>query len=89
MVHSGLPKPHASCALAKTFVSPGRMIMGGPAFAIGAKDIPAQVSRNGYIPRLKWISTKFVLLWDEADKAGLAYQRYECAIAHRASISGA
>lgn len=44
--------------------------MGGPAFHIGAKDTPAQISRNGYIPRLKWISTKFVLLWDEQDKRG-------------------
>ncbi|RYP02811.1 hypothetical protein DL765_010681 [Monosporascus sp. GIB2] len=70
VTHSGLPKPHAGCALADTFVSPGRMIMGGPAFDIGLKDAPAQVSRNGYIPRLKWISTKFVLLWDERDKRG-------------------
>ncbi|KAL6849042.1 hypothetical protein ACO1O0_008572 [Amphichorda felina] len=31
---------------------------------------PLGVSRNGYIPRLKWISTKFVLLWDEDDKRG-------------------
>ena len=46
------------------------MIMGGPSFSIGAKDTPAQVSRNGYIPRLKWISSKFVLLWDEGDKRG-------------------
>lgn len=44
--------------------------MGGPAFGIGAKDTPVQVSRNGYIPRLEWISTKLVLLWDECDKRG-------------------
>ncbi len=28
------------------------------------------MTRNGYIPRLKWISTKLVVLWDEADKRG-------------------
>ena len=44
--------------------------MSGPAFHPGAKDTPIRVSRNGYIPRLKWISTKFVLLWDERDKRG-------------------
>ncbi|UKZ81813.1 hypothetical protein TrVFT333_009587 [Trichoderma virens FT-333] len=47
-----------------------RMIIGGPAFSIGSKDTPAHVSRNGYIPRLEWISTKFILLWDEDDKRG-------------------
>ncbi|KAK2593842.1 hypothetical protein QQS21_008457 [Conoideocrella luteorostrata] len=68
--YSRLPKPHEGCALAKTRVSAGRMIMGGPAFTIGDKDTPVQVSRNGYVPRLEWISTKFVLLWDEDDKRG-------------------
>ncbi|KAJ2974973.1 hypothetical protein NUW58_g8490 [Xylaria curta] len=70
VTHSGLPKPHAGCILAKATVSPGRMIIGGPNFDIGIKDTPAQVSRKYYIPRLKWISTKFVLLWDERDKRG-------------------
>ncbi|KAG5827097.1 hypothetical protein H9Q74_002807 [Fusarium xylarioides] len=68
--YSRLPKPHEGCALAKTRVSAGRMIIGGPAFTIGDKDTPVQVSRNGYVPRLEWISTKFVLLWDEDDKRG-------------------
>ncbi|EHK16148.1 uncharacterized protein TRIVIDRAFT_132203, partial [Trichoderma virens Gv29-8] len=68
--YSRLPKPHEGCALAKTRVSTGRMIIGGPAFSIGSKDTPAHVSRNGYIPRLEWISTKFILLWDEDDKRG-------------------
>ncbi|KAJ8113914.1 hypothetical protein ONZ43_g5031 [Nemania bipapillata] len=70
VTHSGLPKPHAGCTLANMIVYPGRMIMGGPTFNIGTKDTPAQVSRKHYIPRLKWISTKFVLLWDERDKRG-------------------
>ncbi|OAQ67740.2 Pfs domain-containing protein [Pochonia chlamydosporia 170] len=65
-----LPKPHKGCALADTEVSAGRLIQGGPAFSIGNKDMPARVSRGGYIPGLEWISTKFVLLWDEDDKRG-------------------
>lgn len=68
--YSRLPKPHEGCALANTRVWAGRMIRGGPAFTIGDRDTPVQVSRNGYIPRLEWISTKFVLLWDEDDKRG-------------------
>lgn len=28
------------------------------------------ISRNGYIPKLQWISKKFVVLWDEGDKRG-------------------
>lgn len=48
----------------------GPMITGGHSFELGIKDTPVHVARNGYIPRLKWISSKFVLLWDEADKRG-------------------
>lgn len=28
------------------------------------------MSRSGYIPRLQWIATKHVLLWDESEKRG-------------------
>lgn len=44
--------------------------MSGPAFEIGFKDTPIHVSRHGDIPRLKWLSTKLVLLWDDRDKRG-------------------
>ena len=44
--------------------------MGGSAFVLGEKDTPAHVARNGYIPKLQWISTKFILLWDETDRRG-------------------
>jgi nucleoside phosphorylase len=46
------------------------MITGGPSFELGIKDTPVHVARNGYIPRLKWISSKFFLFWDENDKRG-------------------
>ncbi|KIL83643.1 hypothetical protein FAVG1_13126 [Fusarium avenaceum] len=68
--HSGLPKPHAGCALVNKFVSAGRIISNGPSFDLGTKDKPFQVSRGGYIPLLQWMATKFVLLWDESDKRG-------------------
>lgn len=45
-------------------------IMGGPAHDLGLKDTPIHVSRVGYIPQLKWLDGKFVLLWDELDKRG-------------------
>lgn len=48
----------------------GQLIEGGPPFILGKKDSPVHLSRNGYIRKLKWISKKYVLLWDEADKRG-------------------
>ncbi|KLP15899.1 nucleoside phosphorylase [Fusarium fujikuroi] len=68
--HSELPKPHDQCVLAGTVITLGRMITGGPSFELGIKDTPVHVARNEYIPRLKWISSKFFLFWDESDKRG-------------------
>ncbi|KAG5816060.1 hypothetical protein H9Q74_004893 [Fusarium xylarioides] len=48
----------------------GRMITGGHSFELGIKDTPVHVARNGYVPPLKWIPSKFFLLWDEVDKRG-------------------
>lgn len=67
---SGLPKPHEGCALEKVSLSGGKFITGGFTFGIGCKDIPVHVSRDGYIPKLQWISKKFVVLWDEKDTRG-------------------
>ncbi|CAH0027544.1 unnamed protein product, partial [Clonostachys rhizophaga] len=67
---SGLPKPHQGCALANLFVSPGRCIVSNALYSLGKKDTPVHVARNGYIPKLQWLSTKLVLLWDEQDKRG-------------------
>jgi len=51
-------------------ISCGKIIIGGVTFAVGVKDVPPHLTRNGYIPKLKWIATKYVVLWDEADKRG-------------------
>ncbi|KAI0439912.1 hypothetical protein F4803DRAFT_529423 [Xylaria telfairii] len=68
--HAGLPRAIGECAFSNVRVSAGQLIAGGPSFYIGLKDTPLHVTRSGYIPRLKWISTKLVVLWDEANKRG-------------------
>ncbi|KAB8230345.1 Pfs domain protein [Aspergillus alliaceus] len=67
---SRLPRTGADCLLQKTSVSGGQMITGGLPFSIGYKDSPYHVSRSGYIRKLKWISRKFIVLWDEESKQG-------------------
>ncbi len=56
--------------MADLSVYAGRLIKDGSPFHLGYKDIPIHVSRDGYIRRLRWLSTKYVLLWDEGDKRG-------------------
>ncbi|KAL6895023.1 hypothetical protein GGI43DRAFT_411674 [Trichoderma evansii] len=70
VTHSRLPKPHTDCALSGVSISEGKLILNGPAFVIGVRDTPVYISRKNNIRRLKWISTKFILLWDERDKRG-------------------
>ncbi|OXV07933.1 hypothetical protein Egran_04303 [Elaphomyces granulatus] len=67
---TGLPHPHAGCLLEKVSISGGKVIEGGVTFAVGVKDIPPHLTRNWYIPKLRWIATKYVVLWDETDKRG-------------------
>ena len=67
---SRLPEPHAGCVLEKVSVSAGKFITGGVTFGIGNRDMPTHVTRAGYIPKLKWLSQKFFVLWDEEEKRG-------------------
>jgi serine/threonine protein kinase len=67
---TGLPPPHAGCVLEKVTISAGKFITGGMMFAVGVKDVPPHISSNSYIGRLRSISKKYVVLWDEADKRG-------------------
>jgi hypothetical protein len=39
--------------LENVFVSSGKFITGGFAFAIGYREKPVHVSQNGYVPKLK------------------------------------
>jgi len=75
---TGLPRPHAGCLLEKISISGGKIITGGATFAVGVKDTPIHLTRNGYIPNLKWIATKYVVLWDTADRRGWLVKRYQC-----------
>ncbi|KAE8364280.1 hypothetical protein BDV27DRAFT_145436 [Aspergillus caelatus] len=67
---SRLPRTHATSPLANVSISMGQLLTGDSPFILGRKDTPVHISRNGYIRKLKWISKKYVLLWDEADKRG-------------------
>lgn len=67
---SRLPGPHADCVLEKVSVAGGKFITGGFTIGLGYKDSPVHVARDGYVPKLSWISKRFVVLWDEGDKRG-------------------
>ncbi|KAJ5272482.1 hypothetical protein N7478_007607 [Penicillium angulare] len=67
---TGLPQPHAGCMLDKVSLSGGKIITGGLSFSIFLRDNPPHLARNGYVLKLKWIYTKYVMLWDEKDKRG-------------------
>lgn len=70
VAHTWLPRPHAECIFHKTSVFRGMVIKGGPSFHVGSKDKPIKLIRDGFVPRLRWLSNKLVLLWDEEDKRG-------------------
>ncbi|KAL3460111.1 hypothetical protein BJX64DRAFT_278717 [Aspergillus heterothallicus] len=65
-----LPRPRTKGILQQAIISSGQVISGGAPFNMGYKDSPFFVARDGYIRKLKWISKKFVVLWDEDTKRG-------------------
>ncbi|KAL8314645.1 hypothetical protein RB597_007099 [Gaeumannomyces tritici] len=65
-----LPVAHAGCRLERAEISGGQLIHGTVTFALGAREKPIHVSRDGYIPKLKWITGKYVILWDEESRRG-------------------
>jgi hypothetical protein len=69
--HSKLPPPSRDLALEKVSLSLGQTIItGGCTFGVSKKDTPIHVSKAGYIDKLRWISQKYVVFWDEDDKRG-------------------
>ncbi|KFX87483.1 hypothetical protein V494_06530 [Pseudogymnoascus sp. VKM F-4513 (FW-928)] len=70
MMPSGLPGPHAGCALEKVSISGGKFVAAGVSVGIGVRDKPIHVSRNGYVDKLQWIHKKYVVFWDEEVKRG-------------------
>jgi nucleoside phosphorylase len=68
---SGLPQPRASGAVKRATLHAGLIVTDGSKYAIGFKDIPLHISRhNGYILKLRWISTRFLVMWDDEEKRG-------------------
>lgn len=71
IVRSKLPGPHRGCILENLSITGGKFINAGVNFSIGNKDKPIHVSSHkGYAKKIKWISKKFVVLWDEEAKRG-------------------
>ena len=64
----GLPPPHAGYLLEKVTISGGKWLTTGATFAIGMKDIPPHITRNGYYMNIKTLEKKFVVLWDDTTK---------------------
>lgn len=56
--------------LEKVSISGGKFITAGFNFSIGTKDVPVHVSRKPYMQKLRWVSSKFIVFWDEEEKRG-------------------
>ncbi|KAK3990798.1 hypothetical protein QBC44DRAFT_368771 [Cladorrhinum sp. PSN332] len=67
---TGLPRAGREFALEKVSFSCGQFLTGGCTFGIGRKDTPIHISKASYIDKLRWISQKYTVLWDEEDKRG-------------------
>ncbi|KAI0425222.1 hypothetical protein F5Y09DRAFT_346918 [Xylaria sp. FL1042] len=67
---SRLPKAHSHHMLEKVEITAGQFVTGTAAFTLGNREKPVHISRFGYLTKLQWISSKYMVLWDEADKRG-------------------
>lgn len=56
--------------LEKATISGGMFVRGGLSFAMGIRDGSPHLLRNSYIPKLQWLATRYVVLWDETQKRG-------------------
>ncbi|UNI20829.1 hypothetical protein JDV02_006880 [Purpureocillium takamizusanense] len=66
---SGLDQPRAGCAFEKVTITAGHYITSGVSCVLGKKDKPVHAwKRDDYVVRLKWISKKFVVLYDVRDR---------------------
>lgn len=65
-----LDEPSSGFLLEKVSISGGKIITAGATIAVGFKESPVHVTRKGYIRQLRWISQRYVVLWDDADKRG-------------------
>ncbi|KAL5355091.1 hypothetical protein BJX96DRAFT_1781 [Aspergillus floccosus] len=63
-----LQYPTADSALANVSISIGHLIRGGTPFSIGTKDLHPR--RSCYVTKMRWISQRFLVLWDVEAKRG-------------------
>ncbi|KAI1420318.1 hypothetical protein F5Y12DRAFT_719702 [Xylaria sp. FL1777] len=67
---SRLPKARSHHMLEKVEITAGQFVTGTAAFTLGNREKPVHISRFGFLTKLQWISSKYMVLWDEADKRG-------------------
>ena len=65
-----LPKPSSGFMLERVSLSAGKVIQGVVTFLPGVRDVAPHRTRQGNISQLRWISSQYVLFWDEHDKRG-------------------
>lgn len=65
-----LPRPSAGLFLDKVSITAGSIITGGASLTPGVKELPPHLERQGMIPKLRWLSRKYVVFWDEEAKRG-------------------
>ena len=66
---SQLQKTQKGFAFEKVTISGGQFISAGASFLIGKKDSPVLIrARDDYLSQLRWISKKFVVLYDVGDR---------------------
>ena len=56
--------------LDKVSITGGKFLSTGANFNLGIKDTPVHISRKNYMQKLRWVSSKYIVLWDEEDKRG-------------------
>ncbi|PTB38353.1 hypothetical protein M441DRAFT_146602, partial [Trichoderma asperellum CBS 433.97] len=66
---SSLPRPTADCIFHDISISAGKKLTGRLNFSIGRDHTTLFLGRH-YLTKLKWIHTKYVVLWDERYKRG-------------------
>lgn len=56
--------------LEKVSLNGGKYITAGIQLAIGVKDVLIHIPCKPYVQKLRWVSSKFIVLWDVADRRG-------------------
>lgn len=68
--NSGLPVPRSDVTLEKFQITAGHIVTGTAKFKLGDNEKPTHISRFGYFNKMQWISSKYFIMWDEADHRG-------------------